>query len=493
VTTHTSLMFPVKAQFGVRQIKGDFILHDPRTDTVHRLNSVAAIIWQLCDGTRDRFAIFTEIADIFGQSPSDVAGDVDEILVRFMDAGLVHSSAVLPEIDLLLRCVQAAIGNECTGGIRTQLWNNIDWTFVEQTAVQHGVLPLVYRGLREIQQNDVPADVLERLEHSFSAIAERNRFLFEELLGLLALFEANDIPAVPFKGPALAMALHGDVALRQFGDLDLFIPADRVGRAKKVLLAHGCRFRHSSEDGVLAEYEGHYGCVGIDLQWAFAPKWKTFPIDIEQFWARVERVSLGSADVLQPSPGDQLRILSAHAAKHCWSKLGWIIDMAVFIQRHRQTLDWRGELAQSKQLGGERLVLLGARLASDVLGTDLPEDVLSAMDADTTVGKLATELRRRLFDPVREPNSVRGSHGSVEAGLMYIKARERVRDKLPYVWHLLGHPFRRLGSLVTPNYHDRDVVTLPRSITFLYYLVRPMRLTADCWADLMQRFHYLSK
>jgi hypothetical protein len=115
------------------------------------------------------------------------------------------------------------------------------------------------------------------------------------------------------------------------------------------------------------------------------------------------------------------------------------------------------------------------------------------MEADTAVGELATALRLRLFAPVRDPNSVRGSYGAVEAGLMYIKARERVRDKLPYVWQLLGHPFRRLGSLVTPNHRDRDVVTLPRHITFLYYLVRPVRLTADCWADLTQRFHYLSK
>ena len=190
-------MFPVKAQFAVRQIKGDFILHDPRTDTVHRLNPVAAIIWQLCDGTRDRSAIFAEIADIFGKSPSDVAGDVDEMLARFIDAGLVHSSAALPEIDLLLRCVRTAIGNERPCGIRTQLSNNIDWIFIEQTAVQHGVLPLVYRGLREIQQNDVPSGVLERLEHSVNVNAERNRFLFQELLGLLALFEANDTVTRP--------------------------------------------------------------------------------------------------------------------------------------------------------------------------------------------------------------------------------------------------------------------------------------------------------
>ena len=486
------MRFPVKAQLAVRQIHGDFILHDRRSGTVHRLNSVAATIWQLCDGTRDRAAIVSDIAEIFGKPPSHVDADVAEILGRFLEVGLVHSSAAPPEIDLLLLCVQASIRSErCDVG--KQLWNDVDWNYIEDMASQHGVVPLVYRGLREIHQDGVPADVLQRLEHSVGVNAERNRFLFEELLGLLALFEANDIPAVPLKGPALAMALHGDVGMRQFGDLDIFVPADRVPHAKKVLADRGCHFRLSSQGSVLAEYEGRNGCVGIDLQWVFAPKQYSFPIDIEQFWAGVEPVLLGSARVLQPSPGDQVRLLTAHAAKHCWSKLGWIIDMAVFIQRHYLTLDWRRELEQSRHLGGERLVLLGARLATDVLGTALPGEVMSAMQADTAVASLATGLRRRLFAPVTDPNSVRGSYGAVEAGLIYINARERVRDKLPYVWHLLGLPLRRLSSLVTPNYHDRAVLALPRSITFLYYLVRPMRLTADCWAGLMQRFHYLSK
>ena len=197
---------------------------------MHRLNSVAAIIWQLCDGTRDRPAISAEIAAIFGKSPSDVAGDVDEILARFIDAGLVHSSSALPEIDLLLRCVQTAIGNERPGGIRTQLSNNIDWIFIEQTAVQHGVLPLVYRGLREIQQNDVPSDVLERLEHSFSVNAERNRFLFQEPCAAGPLRRMT--PGRAMLDPR-SLALHGDVALRQIGDLDLSSPrSSRV--AKKV-------------------------------------------------------------------------------------------------------------------------------------------------------------------------------------------------------------------------------------------------------------------
>jgi hypothetical protein len=167
--------------------------------------------------------------------------------------------------------------------------------------------------------------------------------------------------------------------------------------------------------------------------------------------------------------------------------------MGAFIQRHHVTLDWRRELEQSRQLGGERLVLLGACLARDVLGTALPAEVVSAVRADKAVASLATGLRLRLFSPVTDPHSVRGSYGAVEGGLIYIKARERVRDKLPYVWHLLGHPFRRLASVVTPNCHDRDVVALPRYIAFLYYMVRPMRLTAECWAGFMQRFHYFTK
>jgi hypothetical protein len=487
------MRFPVKAQLAVRRIQKDFILHDRRSDTVHRLNSVAAIIWELCDGTRDRSALVSEIAEIFGKSSSDVEGDVDEILARFIDGGLVHSSAAQKEINLLLHCVQTGIGIERCDSIRKELCSDVDWNYIEQTAFQHGVMPLLYKGVREFQHDGVPSSVLQRLEHTFNVNATRNRFLLQELLRLLAMFEANSIPAVPFKGPALAMALHGDVALRQFGDLDIFVPADRAARAKEVLSALGCRFRHSSENNVLAEYQGENGCVEVDLQWAFAPKYKAFPIDGERFWARVERVSLGTASVLQPSPGDQIRILSAHAAKHCWSKLGWIVDMGVFVQRHHVTMDWRRELEQSRQLGGQRLVLLGARLASDTLGTALPDEIVSAMQADSAVRPLATGLRLRLFAPVKNPDSVRGSYGAVEAGFLYVKARERVQDKLPYIWHLLGHPLRRLASLATPNYRDRAVIALPRCITFLYFLVRPMRLTADCWAGLMQRFHYSSK
>jgi hypothetical protein len=82
---------------------------------------------------------------------------------------------------------------------------------------------------------------------------------------------------------------------------------------------------------------------------------------------------------------------------------------------------------------------------------------------------------------------VRGSYGVWEGGLLYIRARERLRDKLPFFGYLLGFPFRRLRALVTPNVHDRSAVALPRPVAFLYYLVRPIRLTLQYWSTFRSR------
>jgi hypothetical protein len=373
------------------------------------------------------------------------------------------------------------------------LGTDVGWAYIEETAYEHGVMPLMFKGLRAIRNEGVPANVLERLEHAFAVNAERNAFLWRELLRLLKLFEANDIRAVPFKGPALALALYGDVGLRQFGDLDILVPEEQAQRAQRVLAAQDCQFRLSTDDGVLGEYERDNRTVTVDLQWHFAPKRYAVPIDSGQFWGRVERVSVAGMSMLQPSRADHIAILSAHAAKHCWSKLGWVADIARLIDQHRLTLDWDGAMNHARQSGGERLILLGARLASDLLCTARPRELTPTMQEETILGSLATELRSGLFAPRKDPDSARGSYSVLEGGLLYIRTRERLRDRLPYVFYLLGRPFRRLALLATPNEHDRTVVALPGWFAVFYYLVRPVRLTAIYVWALRRRVHYIRK
>jgi len=71
------------------------------------------------------------------------------------------------------------------------------------------------------------------------AVSARNRALAAELGELLRLFEESGIRALPFKGPVLALDLFGDLALREFVDLDILVPAGEILRATDLIEARG--------------------------------------------------------------------------------------------------------------------------------------------------------------------------------------------------------------------------------------------------------------
>jgi Uncharacterised nucleotidyltransferase len=80
---------------------------------------------------------------------------------------------------------------------------------------------------------------LTALRHHFQVNALRNVFLAGTLLKLLRLLEAHGIAALPYKGPVLAALAYGNVAFRQFGDLDLLVRPQDADRAKALLWAQG--------------------------------------------------------------------------------------------------------------------------------------------------------------------------------------------------------------------------------------------------------------
>src|SRR5208282_2899895 len=63
--------------------------------------------------------------------------------------------------------------------------------------------------------------------------------LTAELFRLLDLLERHAIPALPFKGPVLASALYGDLAMRESCDLDVLVRSSDLAGAKRAMLASG--------------------------------------------------------------------------------------------------------------------------------------------------------------------------------------------------------------------------------------------------------------
>jgi PqqD family protein of HPr-rel-A system len=50
----------------VNEADDGLVVYDPRRDLVHHLNPTAAVIFDLCDGTRDVAAIASTLAEVFG-------------------------------------------------------------------------------------------------------------------------------------------------------------------------------------------------------------------------------------------------------------------------------------------------------------------------------------------------------------------------------------------------------------------------------------------
>src|SRR5207247_2195984 len=157
-------------------------------------------------------------------------------------------------------------------------------------------------------------------------VARRNLRFAGELLRLLELFEGEGIAAVPFKGPVLAVAAYGDIALRESRDLDILVRRGDVQHAKQLLLSRGYRPELSVEaghDAALLASGYHYPLrrddgLAVELHWNLAPREFPYPVDLEEVWTRLRPVRLGGRTVCTLASEDLLLFLCAHGAKHCW-------------------------------------------------------------------------------------------------------------------------------------------------------------------------------
>src|SRR5438309_495022 len=118
---------------------------------------------------------------------------------------------------------RTCLDSERAERITALLQQNLDWQYLIQTALNHGVMPLLYWQLNKICPEALPNEVANDLRQHFHTNAWHNIILSRELLRLLSLFETHGIPAIPYKGPALAASAYGNLSLRQFCDLDVLL------------------------------------------------------------------------------------------------------------------------------------------------------------------------------------------------------------------------------------------------------------------------------
>ncbi len=373
------------------------------------------------------------------------------------------------ELEFLVMCARAGFA---ATPVADHSLEQIDWDPLLRLAQQHGLLPLL--GKQFANHDAVPGHVRSRLADAWRGATERALALTRELLDALQALRAEAIPALPYKGPALAAALYGDVALRQYFDLDLLISRRDVPRAVETLISRGYRSALSADldQAAYLRWGSEWplfspGGTLVEVQWRLAPYYFPVQLEVDDLIERAISAKLGGQDVGSFAPEDQLLVLCVHGGKHRWERLSWACDLAQLVRsRPAGGLDWEVVQERAHRFGIERLVRVGLMMAERIVPLELPDKLRRQIACDRSAARLANQAA------YLTGTEERGQDPDIAPGPEYFRyqlcARERWRDRARFLLRLA----------FAPGPGEWTLIHLPRAVAPLYRLVRLYRLAA---------------
>ena len=241
------------------------------------------------------------------------------------------------EAQILLGCARAHLEPGTRERIARLVGGAPDWSALIELADSHALLPLLYRHLNEVAPASVPQRAMIELWGRHEVTARRNRSMAGELVEIVDALDANGVVSLPYKGPALAVQLYADLALREFCDLDILVRARDVASAKEILRGLGYLPEYPLEPVVEAAFlhapsQYHLvlarpGGTMVELHWKTDAD---FPIergDDDGWWAGLERARFGDRMLRAFGASELLLVLCLHGSKHGWGRLAWLADV----------------------------------------------------------------------------------------------------------------------------------------------------------------------
>jgi hypothetical protein len=370
-----------------------------------------------------------------------------------------------PEFKWLLACCAV----DGSGRVRQFPVEAANWQQVLALADFHGVTPVIHAALNDSpsREREVSTEIRNELRARFEQNVRKNLRMAAELMRVLDCLERAGIAAIPYKGVALAELLYGDIALREFSDLDVLVRASDVPRARTALAQIGFRpnltLTTPQEQAYLAAgyeytFDGPAGKNLLEVQWNFVPRFFAVDFGMEDVFRRCVTGAVSGRTTRLLCDGDLLLALSVHAAKHLWRRLCWIRDIAALVQK--PGLDAKLVMRASERLGVRRIVDVSLSLAERLLGANVPSALQSSGRFRDQSLALYGEVQRRI--PTMEVHSTE----SIEYFRWMLRLREHASDRALFLARLA----------LTPSVGEWQSVKLPGPLFPLYRVVRLGRL-----------------
>ena len=318
------------------------------------------------------------------------------------------------EHSVLAACALAPAGADLSGMLARIGGGGFSWDRVLASAANHRIRPQLAAQTRALGLNATTAGQ-GAIELAVDARASQGhgQFLAGALVRALDVLRAENIVAVPFKGPAFAAFLGTGPGAREMDDLDILVrPAD-IANAVQALAPLG--YAPALPAQVLASHwltkvtpefplMGRSDSILLELHWQLSPRWYPAPCVVDDIMARLTERDFCGCPIRWPGAEELFLVHVADGMKSCGNGMRWIADIAGIL-RHHPDLDWDRTRRIATRNGGLNSVRVALAVAdglaseasrrcdSPALALSLPPAARALAEEARHLGRLARAVR----------------------------------------------------------------------------------------------------
>ncbi len=375
-----------------------------------------------------------------------------------------------PEFRLLLLAVQTSRAPQRAEALERAVTEPLDWAVLSKGAHKHGLSSLLLAVMGRI--GAVPPHALEDMRRRAVKCATVTLARIEETARVSDALQRAEARFLILKGAALSVQLHGNAGTRDARDVDVLVDASQVALAGEALRSIG----YDPLDGDLMaadatalvrqfrEIKFVHRASGtcVELHRRLTDNRALLDWDFDTLWQERDMVRVGAVDVPTLARHRLVPYLCIHGAIHCWERLIWLNDLAAIVSQRGASV----ALEQAREVGLDALVLHAMTLASDWLGSPMPDELHVLSRRSRRVRYLGF-LSRRFFAGARWLESAPPSSAKrfVRFSVWLRLYRYGIKPDWRY-WRA-----EVAGELVSTE--DHKAFRFPDRLHFLYVIIRP--------------------
>ncbi|MFZ5746778.1 MAG: nucleotidyltransferase family protein [Pseudomonadota bacterium] len=364
---------------------------------------------------------------------------------------------------LLARICADVPANQLSPTTRAAAAELDDWDAFLPLVVRHRVAGIVHR-LVSHDPTLLPPAVAEALAAKASFQVRRSLVLAGAMARLQALFDAEGIDAIFFKGALTGQRAFGSVAVKHGKDIDFLVPEEQLTRVLDLLDRHGFRrvfpgvpltgrrFGAFRRLGMEVELVDEKTGVQVEPHWRLTENRRLLPL-APLVAAAGRHDCLAATQIHSFHPDDHLAYLFVHGLRSGWFRLKWLVEIHALVAR-LPLLEISRVHRHAAARGAGPAAVLALGLCREILGTAIPDDIVAAGDS-----RLQRDMRATCRRMLRDPHDQYSPWTLLRLSMLHATACGP------------GHILSELARW-TINSADAVDVPLPRPLYCLYPLLR---------------------